>query len=38
MKHALELKAPVNPTLSNALAFFLRVIAICTLIHSIRWW
>jgi len=38
MKHGLELEAPVDRTLSHALAFFLRVIAICGLIHVVRWW
>jgi len=38
MRHGLELEAPVDRTVSRALAFFLRVIAICGLIYVIRWW
>jgi|GEM_PF-4626313 len=38
MKQGLELKAPVDRKVSDALAFFLRVMAICALIYTVRWW
>jgi len=38
MKTGLELEAPVDRTVSHALAFFLRTLAVGILIYVIRWW